>query len=487
MENLILELNNKIPLYRQIYVKISNDIRNGTLKAGEKLPGKRTLAQNLNISVNTVGTAYQMLVAEGYIDPKARSGYTVVNFEYAYEFNNEIKNAKKQAQSKSNINAQNNEDDIVLNEKYNFGTAGIDTSLFPFKTWCRLQKEVFAKSTLILNHGNRQGDIELRTAIAKHLREFRGASCMPQQIIVGAGIEYLLSLLALMFAKSAFAVENPGYYRATKILKNSGASVINVPVDAHGMSVKYLSACSAKLAYITPSHQFPTGVTMPIARRLAMLNWAAQKKDRYIIEDDYNSEFRFDGKPLPALQGLDNEEKVIYISTFSKSIAPAVRIAYMVLPFSLLQLYRQTFGFYSCTVSRIEQQTLSKFIKGGYFARHLSRIRTQYKQRRDYLIKCIEQSFGNKVEIKGSHTGLHFVISTKKLQCDAANEIEQAMIKAAQKHNINLTGMSNFYNDDIEEENIENVHGIILGYGGLLYDDIFNAVNLLKDSWKDII
>ncbi len=473
MENLVLNFSDKQPLYRQLYANISGAIRKGTLKAGEKLPSKRRLAQNLSISVNTVDTAYQMLVAEGYINSKPRSGYSVCNFESL-----PIIEAQKGKAQKNDV--KENETRLKLPPiKYNFGTAGIDTSLFPYKTWCNLQREVFAENNDILNHGHRHGDIELRIAISNHLREFRAAGCEPEQIIVGAGMEYLLGLLARMFSKNTFAVENPGYNRASTILKNSGANVININVDESGMSILQLEKSTAKLAYITPSHQFPTGVTMPIARRTALLKWAHAKNGRFIIEDDYNSEFRFDGKPLPALQGLESGENVIYISTFSKSIAPAIRIAYMALPKKLLAQFDTFFGHYSCTVSRFEQQTLYKFIKGGYFARHLARIRTQYKIRRDEMISALKLHFGEDISIKGAHTGLHLVLVTKEMTCGKA-DYEQKMVQEAAQHGIKITAMAIEKATEDEQTETNFARGLVLGYGALVPGDIPEAVAALK-------
>ncbi len=499
MENLTLNFSGKTPLYRQLYTHISTNIRTGAIKTGEKLPSKRRLSENLNISVNTVDTAYQMLLAEGYISSKPRSGYTVCRFERPF-----VQSEKK---GKGNIKRGNslhgNEQNGMVNirhdetgekqtskcadvqVKYNFGTAGIDTSLFPYKTWCNLQKEVFAESPDILNHGHNHGDFELRSAISSHLKEFRGAKCEPSQIIVGAGIEYLLSLLARMFIKSTFAVENPGYNRAANILKNSGANVIKIQVDEFGMSAEHLEKSAASLAYITPSHQFPTGVTMPIGRRTALLDWARHGNGaRFIIEDDYNSEFRFDGKPLPALQGLAEGENVIYISTFSKSIAPAIRIAYMALPLPLLQKFEVLFGNYSCTVSRFEQQTLYKFIKGGYFARHLARLKTQYKKRRDELINNIHKNFGPDVIIKGNHTGLHIVLQTKALLSTPTAELETLIAQTAAKRGIRVFAMCGYGENSETALSAHIKRGMVLGYGGLTPEQIPKAVQELCEVWR---
>ena len=249
----------------------------------------------------------------------------------------------------------------------------MDTALFPFKTWARIQRETVTAHPELLNHGSRQGDASLRAAIAKYLHAYRGVVCAPEQIVVGAGIEYLVGLLARLFCASTFAVENPGYPRTAQVLRNNGVRTVFVPVDGDGMTLDALQAGGAQLAYVTPSHQFPTGATMPIARRTELLRWAGAAPGRYVVEDDYDSEFRYDTRPIPSLQGLDQAGRVIYVSTFSKSMAPSMRIGYMVLPVPVLEMYRAEYGVYSSTVSRFEQQTLCRFMEEGHFARHLNR------------------------------------------------------------------------------------------------------------------
>ncbi|MEG2286796.1 MAG: PLP-dependent aminotransferase family protein, partial [Ruthenibacterium sp.] len=412
MQSLTLRFTSEGPLYHQLYARLADDIRAGCLAAGEKLPSKRRLAEQLHISLNTVDTAYQMLVAEGYLAARPRSGFVVCRLEQPVPSaaqragchgQTDAALCSREAGTAPRANAGAAAADLPQTAfdaafgagsaaRYHFETAAIDTTLFPFKTWRRLQRDLLAGDPSLLNHGHRQGDENLRRAIATYLHEFRGAQCAAEQVVVGAGIEYLLGLLARLFAGRTFAVEDPGYARTHRILENSGANVAFVPVDSEGMTVDALRASGAQLAYVTPSQQFPTGVTMPVGRRTALLHWAAQAPERYLIEDDYDSEFRFDGKPLPALQGLDDGTHVIYISTFSKSIAPAIRIGYMVLPPALLLRYREEFGFYSSTVSRFEQQTLCRFMDEGYFARHLARLRIAYRQRRDALVAALQSA-----------------------------------------------------------------------------------------------
>ncbi len=473
-------------------MRLSKDIRKGVLASGEKLPSKRRLANNLNISVNTVDTAYQMLVAEGYVASKPKSGYTVLKIDRLQQnIGDNFTSFEEQQKARQNLNAATNLHSLQNTDEsnnncisYNFSTSSTDTSLFGFKTWQRVQREVYSESEDILNHGHPLGDVQLRYVLARHLAEFRGAKCAPHQIIIGAGIEYLLSLLALLFKKRTFAVENPGYYRAVRILKNNGINVKNISVDKQGMSADELCASGAHIAYITPSHQFPTGVTMPIGRRTQLLYWAQQSQNRYIIEDDYNSEFRFDGKPIMCLQGLDDGENVIYVSTFSKSLSPALRIAYMVLPQKLLLEFNNKFGFYSCTVSRFDQQTLYKYMLNGHFSRHLARVRNCYKAKRDALCTCLKQAFGSEITLTGKHTGLHIVLQTKHLLQGDIN-YEKQLFTAAKNNGIKIYTLSEFCNSsNIDKENTR--CGIVLGYGGLSLQEIENGVLALKKAWADI-
>ena len=259
----------------------------------------------------------------------------------------------------------------------------------------------------LLNHGPAEGENELRQAIAGYLHELRGVRCTIEQIVVGAGMEYLLGLLAPLLGGTV-ALEQPGYPKARRIFENSGLTIRDIPVEEAGLRVETLEKTDATAVYVTPSHQFPMGVMMPVGRRLDLLRWAAEDPDRLIVEDDYDSEFRFDGKPVPSLQGMDPHGQVIYVGTFSRRVAPGIRIGYLVLPPRLLERWRDRFAGYSCTVSRLEQQTMARFLSGGHFTRSLNRARGQYRRRR--VVGALRRHLA-----PGSlwaHTGLHLVRSS---------------------------------------------------------------------------
>ena len=343
--------------------------------------------------------------------------------------------------------------------KYDLSTRGVDPELFPFRTWARLQKELLYSSPQLLTHGDVQGDRELRQALADYLEEYRGVQCSPEQIVVGAGLEYLLGLLAPLLPGPA-AVENPGYPRAKQVLENNGVPCCCLPVDEDGLSVAALSASGAAVCYITPSHQFPTGVTMPAGRRAELLHWAARRPgERYIIEDDYDSEFRFDTRPLPSLQGMAGADgPVVYLSTCSRSLAPSIRIAYMVLPEHLLPRWQTLYRLYSSPVGRFEQQTLARFITEGYFTRHLARERVAYKARRDALAAALRGAFGPaELTLSGLHTGLHLLAALKNAPTDAA------LRAAAEEAGVRLSLLSDYDQTGAARD----TGTLVLGYGSL--------------------
>ena len=302
--------------------------------------------------------------------------------------------------------------------------------------------------------------MELRQALADYLEEYRGVRCTAEQVVVGAGMEYLLGLLAPLLPGKT-AVENPGYQRAKQVLENNGVACCCLPVDADGLSVEALSGSGAAVCYVTPSHQFPTGVTMPAGRRTELLHWASRcPGQRYIIEDDYDSEFRFDTRPLPSLQGMAGADgPVVYLSTCSRSLAPGIRIAYMVLPRQLLPAWRAKYRIYSGTVSRFEQQTLARFIREGYFTRHLARERVAYKARRDALAASLRAAFApDELTLTGLHTGLHLLARLKNAPPDAA------LHAAAKAQGVALSLLSDY---DLTGGEQDFSGTFVLGYGSL--------------------
>ena len=456
-----LDAASGVPLYEQLYRSLAAEMRTGAISAGTRMPGKRRLAAELSVSVNTVDAAYQMLAAEGYLEARERSGFYVQEYLALPESAAPAAPPKAEAVPKQRP------------IRYDLSTRGVDPGLFPFRTWARLQKELLYSSPELLTHGDAQGDLALRQALAGYLEEYRGVRCGAHQIVVGAGLEYLLGLLAPLLPGPA-AVENPGYPRAKQVLENNGVACCCLPVDEDGLSIRALSESGAAVCYVTPSHQFPTGVTMPAGRRAELLHWAARAPGRrYIIEDDYDSEFRFDTRPLPSLQGMAGADgPVVYLSTCSRSLAPGIRIAYMVLPRQLLGAWQAKYRLYSGTVGRFEQQTLARFITGGYFTRHLARERTAYKARRDALVAALRTSFApEELTLAGLHTGLHLLAQLKDPPPDAA------LRAAARQYGVRCSLLSDY---DLTGTAHSAAGTLVLGYGSLPDADCAAAGERLK-------
>ena len=456
----MLDFNTSKPLYEQLYENIAQAIQAGTFKQGQKMLGKRTLAEQLGISVNTVDTAYQMLVAEGYLESRPRSGFYVMEVEQLTEVSSAIPQEESVCKTQWN---------------FDFSTGAIDQSLFPFRTWGRIQKELLYSKPQLLSMGDGQGDLELREALAQHLQRYRGVTCSANQIVIGAGIEYLLGLLMPLLGET-IALEDPGYPKAKQVIENANSKWIAVPVDKNGLSVEELSKTNAQAVYVTPSHQFPTAVTMPVGRRSALLAWAAADPARFIIEDDYDSEFRFDIRPLPSLQGMSKSGKVIYISTFSKSLAPSIRIACMVLPHTLIKPWKQRYGGYASTVSRFEQQTLCEFIQQGFLSRHLSRLRNCYRKRMERFKTAVQQCLGNSVKIYGQHTGLHFLIEFETAS-------EQQLLQAAYQHGLKVSGLKQYCSTESKGKTAV----VLVGYGCLAEEQIMPAAKALQQAWNEYL
>mgnify|MGYP000617064072 CR=1 FL=1 len=458
-----LDASSSVPLYEQLYRSLAGEMRSGTLAAGTRMPGKRRLAAELSVSVNTVDAAYQMLAAEGYLESRERSGF------YVQEYLALPTRPEEMPLPVSAAPPEAAEPPV----RFDLSTRGVDPGLFPFRTWARLQKELLYSSPQLLTHGDAQGDVELRQALADYLEEYRGVQCSPQQIVVGAGLEYLLGLLAPLLPGKA-AVETPGYPRAKQVLENNGVECCCLPVDEDGLSIEELSRSGASVCYVTPSHQFPTGVTMPAGRRAELLHWAAKRPgERYIIEDDYDSEFRFDTRPLPSLQGMAGADgPVVYLSTCSRSLAPSIRIAYMVLPERLLPAWHAKYALYSGTVSRFEQQTLARFITGGYFTRHLARERVAYKARRDALTKALREAFApEELHLTGLHTGLHLLAELRDPPPD------DALRAAAEAEGVRLSLLSDY---DLTGGGVALGGTLVLGYGSLADESCASVGETLK-------
>ncbi len=393
------------PLYLFIYNCVKQDIISGKLKAGEKLPSKRAFARNNGISTITVQNAYDQLVSEGYIYTQPKRGYFVSDI---VKVQNPVPNAA--------VSYEIHVPERPTNFVYDLSDNSMDPANFPFSVWTKVSRDIMSTRKEELMTISPSGGVrELREAIANYLKSFRGMLVDPDQIIIGAGTEYLYGIITeLLGNKKIYAIENPGYKKLVKIYRQRDIQCRFASLDDKGITVDELNRVTADVAHICPTHHFPTGITMPASRRYELLAWANARESRYILEDDYDSEFRSGGRPLPTLFSIDGCEKVIYINTFSKSLSPTIRISYMVLPVHLANRYYEKLSFYACTVSNFEQYTLAEFISDGYFEKHINRMRLFYMRKRKDIIQSIKDSvLGEKCSIIENDAGLHFLLKVE--------------------------------------------------------------------------
>lgn len=388
---------------------VISDIMNGTLKANEKLPSKRSLAAHLGVSLITVQNAYAELISRGYLYSIEKKGFFVT--ELPLPERRRIQKEKKYRQKKT----EDKENGSLLFADLASNTIGYNK--FPFSVWSKLTRSVLNEPHEdILKKQPLQGSLALRESVAGYLKSFRNMDVSPEQIVIGAGTEMLYSSLVHFLGNGCvFAVENPGYKKIARVLELNGAKTVHIPIDESGISMAALKSTSAAAVHVTPNHHFPTGIVMPIKRRMELLSWAeAEKESRYIIEDDYDSEFRLEGKPMPPLQCEAPGLNIIYMNTFSKTLSPAFRIGYLVLPKKLVTPFAEKLGFCSCTVSAFEQHILASFIREGYYAKHIIRMKNYYRNLRNELILKIEKMNSRSIiQIHEEHSGLHFLITVR--------------------------------------------------------------------------
>ena len=443
-----------VPLYEALYRCIRKDILTGTLPPGTKLPSKRALAENLKVSKITVETAYNQLLSEGYIGSREKIGYFVEAVERIVPSLPATRPAGEQAPAAPVLDV-----------------TGGGTEQFPFSVWSKLQREVMLDygEKLLLPMPNR-GIPELRQAIADHLAAFRGMHVDPENILIGAGTDFLYNLLIQLLGRERiYAVEEPGYGKIRKIYAAGGVRCVSADMDSQGVRPESLQ--NASVLHISPSHHFPTGLVTPLSRRKELLDWA-NRTGAYIIEDDYDSEFRFHAHPMPAMQSLDGNGRVIYMNSFSKSLAPSIRISYLVLPGELMALFQKTLGFYSCTVPSFEQYTLARFLIRGYFEKHINRMRKFYRSRRNKVVALLENCvFAEKLTILEQDAGLHFL-----LKVDTALSDEE-LTRRLEARGMKIRAMSHYYHD-----RPESIHILVVNYAILSEDALDAWLRQLPDT-----
>ena len=452
----------KESIYEYLYKCIKKDIIEGRLVKGEHLPSKRTLAVNLGISTITVENSYGQLMSEGYIYSVPKKGYYVSDISGVAR----IKPVKYEVPEITAKKKTGYKSDLSSNRT--------DPGSFPFATWAKLMRRVITdRQDDLMKISPGEGTWELRKAIAMHLASFRDMQVTPGQIIIGAGTEYMYSLLIQLLGRDkVYCVEDPGYSKIARIYASNNVKFCYAGMDDEGMKPEAVRECMADIVHISPTHHYPTGITMPVSRRFELLAWANEKPDRYIIEDDYDSEFRMTGKTIPTMKSIDISEKVIYMNTFSKTMVPSLRISYMVLPVDILERYKETMSFYSCTVSSFEQYALARFISGGYFERHINRIKNYYKKLRVQIINAIrESSIGEISEIVEHHSGTHFLL---KVKTDLS---EEEVNEKCLENDLHILTYADYIKDDTDSDKSMT---LVINYAGINPERIDDVIKRIE-------
>jgi GntR family transcriptional regulator/MocR family aminotransferase len=458
-----LQTDSNVPLYHQLYSYLKTEIQSGKIIYHTKLPSKRKLSSHLNISQNTIQAAYDQLIEEGYVISVEKKGYFV----------NKIDNLKK-----FELTLQEDIPSSAAGQPeiyFDFSYHGVDHDTFPFAVWRKLTKETINEyDTELLMQGDSLGYQRLRNALADYLHHSRGVNCSDRRIIISSGTEILFQSLIQLFDRDCiYGIENPGYEKLNQLFTGNRAVSVPVNIDQNGMLPESVRNSGADILCLSPAHQFPSGEIMPINRRIQLLNWANESDTRYLIEDDYDSEFKYSGKPVPALQGLDSNEKVIYMGSLSKSLTPTLRVSYMVLPPHLMKRYHEKLSYILCPVPVLEQKVLCSFIEQGYFERHLNKMRIVYKKKRDILVKAITELKRN-IEISGADAGLHLLLKVPN------HMTEEELITAAFNKGVRVYGISKYYCD---KRAISSYPQILLGFAAMSEPDLYQAVSRLDQAW----
>lgn len=479
-----MESRGDLALYEYLYRCIRHDIAHGKVEPGQKLPSKRALAKQLGVSLITVEAAYDQLVAEGYIRSRERCGYYACDLAPAAKIE-EQGNAQHRTEAanaaarreRDNHAANPNNLQLLSQEKErpenqtghlpttnpgtqpagstaahaqntpsyapllaDFTHSTLATTMLPYSAWAKAVRRTLSDESAasLAEAASAAGSPELRSAIADHLRQYRGMDVSSDQVVIGAGSQTLYQLLVQLLGRTRrYAVEDPGYPLLTRMYEQQNAQVAHIGLDDSGINVAALEASGASVAHIMPSHQFPTGIVTTAARRRELLNWA-REGDRYLIEDDYDSEFRMAGRPIPSLFGIDAAERVLYLNSFAKSLGAAFRMAYLVLPPQLAQRFRKQLGFYANTVSPLDQLALARFIEQGHYDRHGNRLRTHARKTQDALVNALHEAFGDRIAFAGLNDGLHFIMQLE------SERGERELATAAEAAGIRIAPLSSF-------------------------------------------
>lgn len=552
----------ELSMYEYLYRCIRSDIEAGVIAPGGKLPSKRSFARHLGVSLITVEGAYSQLIAEGYLRAEPRRGYFACDLNSSgvvsgrkpsllgvgssslgttHPTDGDLLPEEGLAQAYASLAAAGRprEDRIDADGQSatlasssgengfngeavfaDFTGSSVPLGMFPYAAWAKSLRDALTRESerMLVGETGFAGALRLRKAIADHLRGFRGMEVDPECIVVGAGSQVLYNWLVQLLGRNLhYGVEDPGYLRLSRIYEANNVALSHIPLDENGIDMASVVESSADVLHLMPSHQFPTGIVTSIGRRYELLGWASAKDNRYLVEDDYDCEFRLTGRPIPSLQSIDATGKVIYANTFTKSLGPAFRIGYLVLPPELADRFRRELGFYSCTVSAIDQLALARFIESGDYERHVNRLRTYYRSVRDALVSAFQaSSFSERVSIEEQDAGIHFImgisidakmpevrksapqghatryrfddVATENAKdcCQPASPVaesrwEREFVDAAQGRGVRIVPLSLFYSKSAAPERGP-VRRFLVSFGGIELDSVEPAVAVLEHA-----
>ncbi|PFA69179.1 GntR family transcriptional regulator [Bacillus sp. AFS015802] len=455
-----IDRESHIPMYHQIYQYLRTQILSGKIDKNTKLPSVRRLAEQLNVSRNTTQVAYEQLQSEGYIRSENKKGYFVeaMILEDMLAFDTKKQSAPIEALTKP--------------ELIDFRLGTVDEENFPLKKWRMFTNKVM-KDPDMYTYGEKQGDRRLRVALEDYLFQSRGVKTSAEQIMIGGSTQQLLVLVSLLLKDSvqSIAVEDPGYDVARELFSLMSFSVHPIPAKDDGIMVDQLVSADTQLVYVTPTHHFPYGGTIPVSQRVELIQWA-NEVGGYIIEDDYDSEFRYIHQPVPSLQSIDSTQRVIYMGTFSKALLPTIRVSYMALPEELMVKYRKTMAVFEQTASAIHQRTLATFMNEGHWYPHLRKMKALYKRKMNLLLNELTKHFGDSITIKGGNSGIFIIIEVK------TDVSEEQLLEDAFEEGVVVYPCSRYY---VKERPV--YPHVQMGLGNLTEEEIVDGVSRLASAW----
>ena len=459
MEDFIFLFTDEEAKYKQIYQQIKWLIEQGRLTTNDSLPSIRRLAETLHVSRNTTLIAYEQLVAEGYIRGEGRKGYFVNEFEKVFLQEEEWPSLTQEIKTNSG--------DVIID----FRAGAVDQQHFPLKVWRQMANQVLPLQKCY-EYGEHFGEPLLKEQLMHYLLQARGVHVNEEDIVIGSSTQQMLIYLGFLLKQDfpSVILEDPGYNGAREAFKLHGFQIETLPVSENGARLEHLKHLHSRLLYVTPSHHFPFGVSMSIQQRQALIQWA-KKVDGYILEDDYDGEFRYTQQPFPALASID-KSRVIYMGTFSKSFLPAIRLSYMVLPKALVQPYKERFAHFEHNASFLHQLTMAKFMKQGEWTRHIKRMRITYKHKINALVEELNKQFGKKITILGEQSGLYILVKVH------TQFSEEQLIQNAQQYGVKVYPTRPYF-----LQQPSSVPIIQLGFSKLKMEEIILGVQLLRKAW----